>query len=38
MIYQALDILNILEGIIGMFAIYIVGIYLHKGIKETHKL
>lgn len=33
MVCQALDVINLLEGMIGMFAIYVLGIYLHNGIK-----
>lgn len=38
MICQALDVLNIFEGMIGMFAILFLGIYLDKGIKQTHNV
>jgi hypothetical protein len=37
MICQALDVLNIFEGILGMFVIYMVGIYLYNGIQETRR-
>ena len=35
MVCQALDVLNLIEGIVGMLAIYALGIYLHSGIQET---
>ena len=38
LICQALDVLNILEGMVGMFAILFLGIYLDKGIKQSHNV
>lgn len=37
MVCQALDVLNIFEGILGMFGVYVIGIYLQNGIEETQR-
>ena len=33
MVCQALDVINFFEGIIGMFAVYLLGIYLQNGLQ-----
>ena len=35
LVCSALDVINIFEGMIGMFAIYAFGIYIKKGLEET---
>lgn len=33
MVCQALDVLNFFEGVLGMFGVYVIGIYLQNGIE-----
>lgn len=35
LVCAALDVINIFEGMVGMFAIYMIGIYVKHGLEET---